>query len=185
MAKCKVCGKETLPGKDYCMMCAQDYVKKRQDNPHKGGQNYSKKSYGKPRDKPTIPESCIFKDGFYNDDGFLKREIFIESAEYMTKLLKKESMTQTKIRHLFNFLKAIDLRLKTRKNTPLGYVRENFYRFWRDTEYLVNRNVIPRTFLNFVKLHGEIAVKNIREFQGFVEYLTSIVARMRQKQEDK
>jgi CRISPR-associated protein Csm2 len=128
-----------------------------------------------------VPPECIFKDSFYEADGYLKKEVFMDSAHKMSAIFQAEGMTQTSIRHLFNMLKAIEMRMKADKDLPLGLIRENFYKFVAHTEYQTKRAVIKEVFRDFIESHSDIAVKDKKEFRGFVEYLTSIVARMKQK----
>ena len=78
-------------------------------------------------------------------------------------------------------IKSIEMGLKADKRLPLGYVRENFLKFVTHTEYQIKRGVVPGIFGRFINAHREIAIKSKEEFMGFVQYLTSIVARMKQK----
>ena len=48
-----------------------------------------------------VPKECIFTT-FYTSSGYLRREIFIEAAEKMSRLLTNERMTQSSFRSLFN-----------------------------------------------------------------------------------
>lgn len=173
MGKCKVCGKTTMGNYEFCMNCKP----KSANPPSSGGYSTGYKG-GSSR---GVPPECIFKDSFYEADGYLKKEIFMDAAEKMATIFQAESMTQTSIRHLFNMLKAIEMRMKTNRDLPLGFIRENFYKFVTHTEYQTKRAVIKDVFRDFVESHSDIAVKNKNEFRGFVQYLTAIVARMKQK----
>ncbi|RKX19780.1 MAG: hypothetical protein DRP26_02850 [Candidatus Zixiibacteriota bacterium] len=181
MGKCKICGKQTLEGYDLCPQCGSESQKSKKENPGKYYSQPRRKYYDKSYKEPQIPDSCVFKDGFYNEDGYIKREVFIESAEQMSDILQRKRMTQASIRHLFNMIKSIEMRLKADRDLPLGFIRENFYKFVTHTEYQVKRGIIPEVFREFVDSHKDIAVRSIDEFKGFVQYLTSIVARMKQK----
>lgn len=173
MGKCKNCGKETLGGYEYCLQCARASRKPRQssDRAHQ-----TRRDYG-----PSVPAECIFGGGFYGNDGYLRKEIFMDAAEKMARILQSKRMTQASIRHLFNMVKAVEIRLKADRNLPMGFVRENFFKFVRQTDYQVGRGIIPGIFRELVDAHKDIVVKDKEEFKGFVEYLTSIVARMKQK----
>jgi CRISPR/Cas system CSM-associated protein Csm2 small subunit len=173
MGKCKTCGGSTLGDYEYCLKCKPPSNRPRQDSYQRPTGQYGGRS--------AVPSDCIFKDSFYAQDGYLRREIFIEAAEKMADLLQSEGMTQTSIRHLFNMIKATEMRLKVDKNLPNGFIRENFLKFVTHTEYQFRRGVVRDLFKEFVESHKDLAVKDRKEFRGFVEYLTSIVARMKQK----
>jgi hypothetical protein len=180
MGECKICGRETLPGQVFCMQCKPSG--NRNARPGKFDRSPRGRDF-----RPRIPYECLFKDSFYADDGYLKREVFLEASEKMARILQdprmtqRVIMTQTSIRRLFNSIKDAENRLKSDRSLSLGFVRENFAKFLRDTEYQVRRGIVPEVFGEFVNAHKEIGVKSKEEFRGFVEYLTSIVARMKQK----
>lgn len=173
MGKCKSCGKETFGNYEYCMNC-----KPKSNNPGSSGvystagQRFS-----------ALPAECVFKDSFYEPDGFLKRAIFIEAAEKMAQRLQAQNppMTQTAMRQLFNMVKSIDMGLKAKPELPIGFIRENFLKFVTQTEYQAKRGVVCELFREFVIAHEDIATKDQKEFRGFAEYMTAILARMKMK----
>lgn len=173
MGKCIKCGRDTLPGQEYCMNC-----KPRTKNLDARRQYYREEGT---QGRHWIPNDCMFQDSFYDEDGYLKRSVFLESAEKMSYILQKQRMTQASIRSLFGYINSIKTKLKADRNIPLGYIRENFLKFVTHTEYQVNRGVIPEVFKEFVDRHKDLAIKSKKEFLGFADYLTSIVARMKQK----
>ena len=173
MGVCKKCGKPTLGTYEYCLNCKPMSSKSAPTSGYSAGYRS-----GSVR---GLPPECIFKDSFYASDGYLKKEIFMGAAQKMSLEFQSEGMTQTSIRHLFNMIKAIEMRLKADKDLSLGFVRENFYKFVTHTEYQTNRGVLRPLFKEFIESHSDLAVKDKKEFKGFVEYLTSIVARMKQK----
>lgn len=127
-----------------------------------------------------MPANCVFRT-FYGEDGYLKREIFIESAGKTARIFENEGMTQTSFRSLFNMLKSMEQRLKAGK-IPQGEVDEAFLDFIRQVEYKTNREVLKSDiFRKFVNAHKDIVLGNEKEFKGFVEYLTSILAYMKPK----
>lgn len=183
MGKCKNCGKEALPGQEYCMMCKNTQSNTNPNRARHGNSSpgRGREGYSRGTDDVSIPNICLFRDSFYDDDGYLKREIFLEAAEAMARLLQENSMTQTSLRHLFNEIGFIRSRIKSDRNLPLGFIRENLLKFVVHTEYQTRRNVTKECFKRFVDLHKDLAMKDKREFLGFAEYFTSIVARMKQK----
>ena len=47
--------------------------------------------------------------------------------------------------------------------------------------YNVKRQVLHPVFQEFAERHLDVSTKNKKEFLGFIEYLTSIVARLKSK----
>lgn len=117
---------------------------------------------------------------FY-ENGFLRKEIFLDSAAEMARLFEENKMSQGSFRSLFNLLNFVDKKISADPKLPLPYVREQLYRFVTLCEYQHKRRVIQLEFLMFVKAHLSVAEKSKEEFHGFVEYLKSIMARMRAK----
>jgi CRISPR/Cas system CSM-associated protein Csm2 small subunit len=128
-----------------------------------------------------VPKECIFTT-FYTSSGYLRREIFIEAAEKMSRLLTNERMTQSSFRSLFNMLKTVEQRIKKeREEIHDDEVRQTYYKFVEQCDYQVNRRIITHLFAKFARYHLDTVTKNKREFSGFVEYLTAIMARMKTK----
>lgn len=173
MAKCKNCGKETLLGYEYCPQCAAAHRSPIQDRHSRNRTQF--------RGQGGLPESCIFKESFFDDDGYLKRDVSMEASERMARLLENEGMTQTSIRNLFNMIKNADMRLKSDPDLPLGFVREQYSKFVTQTEYQFKRGIVKKNFRDFVVAHEGMAIRNRKEFQGFVDYFAAIVARIKIK----
>ena len=166
---CEVCGEEFEARKAShrkCQIC------------FRGGTQSERAKTGPP--PQTVPTECTFTT-FYNEDGNLKREIFLESAERMTEIVESSRMTVSQIRNLFHMLKSASNVLKADPKADFGATRQTFYEFVRQVEYQHNRGHIPEVFVKFVRDHVDVATKEPREFNGFVEYLTSILARIKQK----
>lgn len=180
MSKCKVCGKDTLPGYEYCIRCNPDKGKKEKDVGYQQQRSgRGDRRGGTPYDR--IPDECIFRHGFYDPDGYLKREVNIESAEKMAYILQDKGISQTSVRQLFNSIKHTESMLISRPEMETGFIREKFGKFVTDVEYQSKRGVIPFLFKDFVRAHLDIAESSVKEFKGFVAYLTAIVCRMKQK----
>jgi len=163
---CPQCGGRKRPEFDLCYNCSQA---------RRGGGRKTQPSAGR-----ALPQECVFNT-FYGEDGKLRREIFLESAEKAARLFEEQKMSQASIRSLFQMLKSLEQRLKVDKDMSVGELNEVFFRFIRQVEYQAKREVIPEVFRQFVDQHKDVVIGDIREFKGFVEYLTSIVARMKTK----
>ena len=173
MGTCKSCGKQTFGNYEYCMNCKPQGQKSSQ-----GGGYRSRDDH---RETSELPAECIFTDSFYESDGYIKGEVYTDAAEKMARLFQREYMTQTSLRHLFNAVNAIKMKLKSDRSTPQGYIRENFLKIIAHTEYQAKRGVVKEVFRKFMDTHKELAIKDRKEFLGFADYFMSIVARMKQK----
>lgn len=90
-----------------------------------------------------------------------------------------KKLTQSQIRTAFHQLKSFSNRMKVDENIAINEMIEVYLRLYRWAKYQVNRGAIPRQFLDFVHYHTEVATKTKQEFNGFVEYLTSILVELR------
>lgn len=132
-----------------------------------------------------LPSCCVF-DSFYVN-GFQRREIFIEAADKMANLLENTNVTRTSVRKLFNLLKATEQEITFSKEYPVQKAAERFYKFHRLVTYNNKRKIsgekplLPDIFKRWVDEHLDVATKNCKEFVGFFEYLTSIMARLKEK----
>jgi hypothetical protein len=163
--KCQKCGKPVRdPKYKLCYECSQKARSEQAD-------------VGK---SLSLPPSCVFQS-FYDDYGHLRREIFIEAARDLSELFMRANISQTSIHNLFNLLKDMANRLQADRNLDFGTAQETFYRFVRQVEYNVKRQVLNPIFQEFAERHLDVSTRDRKEFLGFVEYLTSIVARLKSK----
>ncbi len=173
MGKCKNCGKNALPGYEYCMNCKPPAGPR--DSSHSGQEQRGREQ---PRRNP--PRKTNF-ESFYDDDGYLRREVNIEGAEEASRAFKE--VTQSQIRQLFQMLKSAEARLKMKApDERRGFIREEYGKFVTQVEYQVGRGVIKSSeFRDFARDYYDIAASSEKEFRGFVQYITAILARMRTK----
>lgn len=158
-------------------------------NPRAFGKSPQESSRSDPqqqgRSTDHLPKVCIIRDSFYVDkkNKCLKEEIFLNAAEEAAKTFAggRRAMTQSSLRAMFNMLKAMDNRIKVERDIPIARIKEEYLKFHRWCIYQERREVIPYTFLQFAEEHLEVATRDADEFHGFVEYLTSIMARMKSK----
>ncbi|MCB9367141.1 MAG: type III-A CRISPR-associated protein Csm2 [Calditrichaeota bacterium] len=145
--------------------------------------HYNESGGGGQDNRRTDAERILRENTFktFYDGGFLRKEIFMSSADRMARLFEDNRMSQGSFRSLFNMLHAVDKRIAANPDLELGAVREDLYRFVTLCEYQHKRRVIQVEFLKFVKNHVDVAEQSKEEFHGFVEYLKSIMARMRAK----
>ena len=160
--KCPKCGRRKKPEFDLCYDCSQK------------GSGYDKSNVS------SLPDDCFF-ESFLNPSGLPKKEIYIDSAEKAAKVFEILKMSQGQIRQAFQMLKSMEMRIRAERDISEDVVNNCFYQFARQIEYQLKRGVIKEQFADFVRRHTDVATKSIPEFKGFVEYLTSIMARMKTK----
>jgi CRISPR/Cas system CSM-associated protein Csm2 small subunit len=170
VAKCQNCGKPVKDPKfKFCWECDQKMKKE-------GAGDFQTIS---------LPKECIFET-FYDSKTHLRREIFIESADKASEIFMNANISQTSLRNLFHLLKDMANRLQADKRLDFGVAVETFFKFHRQVVYNVNRKgdrgpLLHPVFKEFVESHTDVATKSREEYLGFVEYLTSIVARLKSK----
>lgn len=168
--KCQNCGKPVKDPKfKLCWDCDQKI----------------KKESGDDSKTISLPKECIFET-FYDNENHLRREIFIEAADKTSETFMNANISQTSLRNLFHLLKDMANRLQADKKLDFGVAKETFFKFHRQVVYNVNRKgdkgpLLHPVFKEFVESHIDTATKSREEYLGFVEYLTSIVARLKSK----
>jgi CRISPR/Cas system CSM-associated protein Csm2 small subunit len=168
--KCQKCGQPVKDPKfKYCFKCDQ---KMKSEGP------------GEPQ-TISLPKECVF-ESFYDSSNHLRREIFIGSAEKASKVFMNANISQTSVRNLFHLLKDMANRMQADKKLDFELAKETFYKFHRQVVYNANRKadkgfVLDPVFKEFVESHIDVATKSKEEYVGFVEYLISIVARLKTK----
>jgi CRISPR/Cas system CSM-associated protein Csm2 small subunit len=181
MGTCKECGKNAFEGYEYCPQCYQAMKGSRGGG---GGQRGGQSRGGGYRqdDRPhrDPPGKQYFQTSFYDQDGYLRREVNIEAAEEAVRVFR--DMTQSSIRQLFQMLKSVEARLDTMEpGKRAGFIREQYGKFVSQVEYQSGRKVIPFAFKDFARAYYDIASSSEKEFRGFVQFLTAILARMKTK----
>ncbi len=171
---CPECGKSFDPKGGRHKVCDNCYQKQKNQGGTGGRPSQSGKGHN-----AQLPSECVF-DTFYQD-GELRREIFVEAAEKMAGILSRQRMTATSFRNLFKIVKPAANRLKAEPDFDFGSAKTKVYEFYRQVQYMRKRDVISSdVFVEFVQKHLDVMTANQDEFFGFVEYLTSIMAYMKQ-----
>lgn len=119
------------------------------------------------------------KDGYFDEYG-LRRWVFAEGARKVANQLTAANMKSTSLRRFYNRLKAIDEFFQRQKD--FGVVRPKLYAFQIMAEDAQAREVVPSEFVQFVRQNVVLAVKDEKQFKGFLEYLQSVVAYARNEQ---
>jgi CRISPR/Cas system CSM-associated protein Csm2 small subunit len=127
-----------------------------------------------------VPREWVF-DSFY-EGAHLCRGVYLETARSIAAGCAGEGLTVTAFRGLFFMVKSEEQRMKADPARDFGSAKEAVWRFARQVEYQVKRNVIKSAkFAAWVEKHVDVACRDVREFRGFVECLTSIVAYLKEK----
>jgi len=171
-----------MVGQDLCWKCGRKQKAEREAKmaQHNRGSRGGGGHGGNRQNKPYYLET------FLTDDGFIRKEVFVDKPKIATGNFvfnkgkrNKKQMTQRQIRAAFRQLKSFSNRMRIDKKISLNEMKEVYLRFYRWAKYQEQRKVIPREFLDFVEYHTEVATKSKDEFNGFVEYITSILVELR------
>lgn len=129
------------------------------------------------KDAITLPVDYL-KEGYFDDQGFLRREIFADEAWQVSLALSNSDLrcplSSSSLRRYYNQLKAIQQTYQTDKD--FEHVKVKLYGFLNSVRYAVARNVVPDLFQVFVERNLEFALSNPNAFQAFIQHYESIVA---------
>lgn len=166
-----------MVGQDMCWDCGRKQKAEREAKmaQHNRGSRGGGGHGGNRQNKPYYLET------FLTDDGFIRKEVFVDKPNKAARDFRHgpKPLTQSQIRAAFHQLKSFSNRMRVDKKISLNEMKEVYLRFYRWAKYQVKRDAIPREFLDFVKHHTEVATKSKDEFNGFVEYITSILVELR------
>lgn len=127
-----------------------------------------------------LPPSFVF-DTFYNrETGKLKDELFYDIPEKAAKLFKKEGLTSSSFRNLYQGLLSFILPLRD-KRISFEEAREKFGIFY--TERVVRQNnrnqgdktIMPDIVLEWFNRHRELAISSKEEMLGLFRFITSVL----------
>lgn len=175
MGTCRICGKQTLGEHQYCIQCSSAYIGDRsaekRDRGHHGG---SPARQGQAESTSTGLGSNYLKDGYFNDSGYLREEIYTTEATRVAGVLSSKNMTSAALRRFFNKLRGIDSRFKS--GSDFEEIKPGLYAFQRDVAYAVGRGVVPEEFRQFINTNIRLAIIDPKHFKGFVEHFQSVLA---------
>ncbi|AEF93463.1 CRISPR-associated protein TM1810 domain protein [Desulfotomaculum nigrificans CO-1-SRB] len=168
MGKCRICGKPTLGDYQYCMQCNNS----RAANKRLQGNTM-------PRQNSQVSVACklgadYLKDGYYNDQGYLRKEIFTTEAEMVAGVLAASGMTSASLRRFYNKLRGIYARYQDNKN--FDEIKPYLYKFYPNATDAVRRKIVPEEFRRFININVALAEQSPENLKGFVEHFQSVVA---------
>jgi len=170
LGTCKICGKQTFEGYTLCPQC---------NNASKG-----KSGKARAKNKPQTSEQSLspdyLKNGYFDENGYLREEIFTSEAMHVSDVLSSKGMTSAAIRRFYTKLRGISNRYGT---GDFERIKEKLYSFYPSAAYAVSRKntSVPPEFQKFIETNIKLAVKDPKHFKGFVEHFQSVVAYFKEK----
>lgn len=150
--KCRKCGRTFDAKKDIFDECYKCFTKK-----NAGGPSFS---------------SNLLLITYYDESGNLLREVFIDKPKEIADKLAADGLSTKQLR---DFHLAI---LRARNKAILKGmqpIRPLLYECYRDIEYQLKRQMIPKSFAEFVQHHLKLAEVSEESLEGFFQHLDSIV----------
>ncbi|MDF9408706.1 type III-A CRISPR-associated protein Csm2 [Pelotomaculum isophthalicicum JI] len=176
MGKCRICGKQTFGDYQYCRQCNSAQKGGRQ--PERGDRRHygSTSSYtGRSGNPSSGLNSDYLKDGYFNEKGYLRKEIYTSEAELVAAVLSTKGMTRASLRRFYNKLRGIYSRFKDTRN--FEEIKSVLYSFYPNAADAVSKNNnIPVEFRTFINVNVNLAEKDPDHLHGFVEHFQSVIA---------
>lgn len=187
MARCRTCGKTALNGYEYCIQCNPKPGSASGRAPEGRADGRFRQNRGaRPGERDNISSRShaelapdYLKNGYFNENGRLREEIFTLDAENVAAVLSANEMTSAAIRRFFNKLRGIDARFKSSRD--FESTKEDLYGFYPQAAYAVGRKVAPEQFRKFIEKNIKLAVIDEKHYKGFVEHFQSVVAYFKEK----
>lgn len=152
--KCEICGKMFEARQDHFKICYECHLKEQP------GQKNQK-----------CPENMLLKS-YFDENGNPLKEIFIELPDKIAKLFNRENL---KIKQLRDFYSIISGARTKALLKGIEQARPILWQCISKLEYQLKREVIPQSFVDFMKHHIELAQKDGKNLDAFYQHLDSIV----------
>lgn len=151
--KCERCGREFEPREPHFRFCPNCFSPTKSESPNLSG---------------------LLLKGYYDEKGHPQKEVYIDVPQKLATIFFS-SKPQLAIKQLRDVHRKI-LRAKTKAMLRgMESARSILYECQRDLEYQLKRNVIPDSFVQFMKHHLALAEKDEKSLEGFFQHLDSIV----------
>ena len=145
---------------------------------------------------PDLPENYL-ANGYFDDKGHLKGEIFIQWPEHITDALTdfsaKPRATKNSLRAFYTMLRMAKTQFDAQRAEPdkaWGSAKTQLYKLRVAAEYQLTRRVISPLCQNFLFRNIDIVLergKSFEEFAGnfnaFVEHFQAVIAYLPEKAE--
>ena len=119
------------------------------------------------------------KKGYYDLEGYLRRELIVEEADKIGKRLVKDKLSRNQLRNFYNEVKALDAKIDEvnfYENLPFILMlkaKASYAYKWGRTN-----SKIPESFYEFIETNIEIIEGKAepKTFKGFVKFFETVVA---------
>lgn len=122
----------------------------------------------------TANISGLLLKTYYDAKGHILKEIYIDYPQKLanTFFYSKPPLAIKQLRDVHRQI----LKAKTKAMLKgIEHARPILYKCQADLEYQLKRNVVPETFVHFMKHHLALAEKDEKSLDGFFNHLDSIV----------
>ena len=113
-------------------------------------------------------------NGYFDQQGLLRREIFADVARAIANVLNARGTTSTRLRSFYNKLAAISYHLQ--QTGDFNDTKVKLASFQTIVEYAKARKVVPQEFQEFIARNITFAERDPVSFAGFLEHYKSIIA---------
>lgn len=156
LKKCENCGNTFEARQEYYKLCNEC---------NKMRQSYKDKS------KEELPSNLLLKN-YFDEKGNLVKEIFLDIPD---QLAKKFYQSGLKMNQLRDFYCIISKARTTALLKGIESVRPNLWQCITKLEYQLKREIIPKSFVSFMRHHLVLAEKDEKYLDAFYQHLDSIV----------
>lgn len=113
------------------------------------------------------------KEGYFDSEGYRRKEIYIDWAKEIANKLSNSNMTTASLRKFYNQIKGLQHLLTNEENFNANKYR--LYNIIPLAQYKLNSSV-PQEFVDFLEVNLQQVEKDFKNFQVFVDHFQSVVA---------
>ncbi len=153
--KCEICGKMFEAKQEYFKTCFECHSKEQ----------------SKSKEKTSLTQDLLLKI-YFDEKGNLLKDIFIGVPVKIAELFNKNGL---KIKQLRDFYSIISGARTKALLKGIEIARPLLWQCVSKLEYQLKREIIPQSFVDFMKYHVELAQKDEKSLDAFYQHLDSIV----------
>ena len=128
--------------------------------------------HGSARVEPILPSELLLKS-YYDSDLNLVKEVFIDVPEQLSKIFVngRPALGRGQLRDFYMRI----AKARNRSNLKgIASAKALLYKCQADLDYQLERGVVPKTFVDFMKHHLQMAEKDKTNLEGFYQHLDCI-----------
>ena len=156
--KCEKCGKMFEAKQEYYKVCYECNIAKQSKNE---------------RGEKSLLSDLLLKSYFY-EKGNLVKEIFLDIPDKIAKKLYQDHPS-LKMKQLRDFYSIISNARTSALLKGIDSVRSILWQCATKLEYQLKREIIPQSFVDFMRHHLKLAEKDEKHLDAFYQHLDSIV----------